>query len=618
MKKWLRRLGLFVLGLWGFYLLAVNLYINTSLAPRTINRKPEKFQIHWSWGWSLWPGITYLNNIETQGQSKKIQWYAHLDSVITTYQIVPLFDRVVDLHWVRAKGIDYRQRRRVQPGEEPGRDTRTDPPIPGFTNPPDPDPQKLYPKKPHKAPWTILADRILCDVDQIWIESLRIAGEAHIDASMSLKVRGPLAFPNVKFKSASTDQWIGDELTFEDLKMDLDLRVNPFVPKQHKGPDIMQFISGQIGLSTGSASFQFLEHYFRKVPWISFDGRGPLMMAWEIENGILQPGSTFEIDRKEAEIHFLDRTLTGTGYVKGEVVVENGTPTSRLQVLMDKFQITERGKSKPYITGDDFSIVARSTGLDFQSPFEDLEVTLDLAESEIHDLSFYNLYIPEKTPFSITSGVGRIRYHFEGSHEERSLHGEIELDIDDLVAEFEGTPLMGDIKISTKLRDGQPRERRFDISGTRIDLKSNTFDWEGTISFPKSKMRLNSPMEIDAEIDVEMHDTRPIVALFDAKHNVPRWVQRLMTIQNVSGGAAFKVAEDLVEVKDLEITGNHLRALADLSISEGTRDGVMYIRFRGFSLGIELTKGEKDLKFIRPLRWFNERRAERRSEAPAE
>ncbi len=618
LRRWLRCLGFLALGLWGFYLLVVNLYLNTSLAPWTINRKPEKFQIHWSWGWSLWPGITYLNSIETRGQSRKIQWYAHLDSVITTYKIVPLFGRVVDLHWVNAKGIDYRQRRRVQPGVDPGRDILMDPPIPGFTNPPDPDPQKIYPKKPRRAPWTILANRTQCDIKQIWIEGYRIAGEAQVDTSMSLEVRGPLAFPEVKFKFTSADLWIGDELAFEDLKMDLDLQVDPFVPKKNKGPKMMQFISGRIRIDSGSAGFQFLEQYFHQIPWLHFNGRGPLMMAWEIENGVLQPGSTFEIDRKEAEIHFLDRTLTGTGYVKGEVVVENGTPTSRLQVFMGEFRIAERGKPKHYITGDDFSIIARSTGLDFQSPFEDLEVTLDLAESEIHDLSFYNRYIPEKTPFSITSGVGRISYHFEGSHEERSLRGEIELDVDDLVAEFEGTPIVGDIKISAKLRDGQPLERRFDISGTRIDLKSSEFDWEGVISFPKSRMRLDSPMEIDAEINVEMRDTRPIVALFDAHHHVPHWVERLMTIEDINGSATLKVGEHAVEVTDMEITGKHLRALADLSLTDNTREGILYIRFRGFSLGIEMTKGKKDLKFIRPLRWFNERRAERLGAALAD
>jgi hypothetical protein len=308
---------------------------------------------------------------------------------------------------------------------------------------------------------------------------------------------------------------------------------------------------------------------------------------------------------------FLDRKLTGSGYARGEVVLVKGVPKSRLEFLMDEFQVAEIGASKPYIIGDDFRIESTSTSLGLQDPFTDLHIKLDLAEADIPDLSFYNTYIPEKTPFSITSGVGRISYHFEGSHEEHSLRGEIELDIDDLVAEFEGTPIMGDMKISTKLRDGQPRERRFDISGTRVDLKSNKFDWEGAITFPRSKMRFNSPMEVDAEIGVEMQDTKPLVALFDAQHNVPRWVERLMTIQDVSGGAALKVGDEVVEVTDMEITGKHLRALADLSLSENSREGILYMRFRGFSLGIELTKGKKDLKFIRPLRWFEERRAER-------
>jgi hypothetical protein len=282
-KKWLRRLGFIALGVWGFYLLAVNLYLNTPLAPLTINRKPEKFQIQWGWGWSLWPGITYLNDIETKGQSRKVQWYAHLDSVMTTYRIAPLFERVVDLRWVRAKGIDYRQRRRVQAGVDPGRDASMDPPIPGFSNPPDPDPQKLYPKKPKKAPWTVLADRIVCDLEQLWIEGYRVEAGWKVDTRMNLVVRGRLEFPGVKLTSDAGKMWVGDEVMFEGFEIDVDARVEPFVPKGKKGPEIMRHISGRFGIDSSAASFRFLEPYFRKAPWLHFNGRGPLKMVLDLD-----------------------------------------------------------------------------------------------------------------------------------------------------------------------------------------------------------------------------------------------------------------------------------------------------------------------------------------------
>jgi hypothetical protein len=67
-------------------------------------------------------------------------------------------------------------------------------------------------------------------------------------------------------------------------------------------------------------------------------------------------------------------------------------------------------------------------------------------------------------------------------------------------------------------------------------------------------------------------------------------------------------------VKDLDVTGKGLHALADLVLGKGSREGILYLRFHGLSLGVELKKGGRDLKVIRPLNWFQQQRDRRRPE----
>ena len=150
LPKWLFGAFLAFVALELLYLLAANIALNTGLVSRIVNRKPEKYQVHWDWAWSPWPGRTYLGGIETKGQTKKFQWYAGADSVSTTYRILPLFEKTVHLTGVQVKGVDYRQRRRLQPGQAPDPADAEDPPIPGYSNPPDPPPESLYPKKTPK------------------------------------------------------------------------------------------------------------------------------------------------------------------------------------------------------------------------------------------------------------------------------------------------------------------------------------------------------------------------------------------------------------------------------------------------------------------------------------
>lgn len=58
------------------YLLLGNLFLNTPLGEATVNRKPERFQMHWSHGLTLWPGQLALWNVELRGHVRQVAWEA--------------------------------------------------------------------------------------------------------------------------------------------------------------------------------------------------------------------------------------------------------------------------------------------------------------------------------------------------------------------------------------------------------------------------------------------------------------------------------------------------------------------------------------------------------------
>ncbi|HET8947014.1 MAG TPA: hypothetical protein VFQ07_08520, partial [Candidatus Polarisedimenticolia bacterium] len=66
-------------------------------------------------------------------------------------------------------------------------------------------------------------------------------------------------------------------------------------------------------------------------------------------------------------------------------------------------------------------------------------------------------------------------------------------------------------------------------------------------------------------------------------------------------------------VRDMEMKGKGLHALADMKFDGKSTDGLLYVRLHGFSLGIEKTAAGRDLKIVRPLAWFEKRRAARRA-----
>jgi hypothetical protein len=73
-RTWLKRILLALLLLTGLYLLAVNLFLNSPLATRAFNRRPHKFQIHWTSAWTVWPGLIHARGLKVEGWRPNVAW----------------------------------------------------------------------------------------------------------------------------------------------------------------------------------------------------------------------------------------------------------------------------------------------------------------------------------------------------------------------------------------------------------------------------------------------------------------------------------------------------------------------------------------------------------------
>ena len=411
----------------------------------------------------------------------------------------------------------------------------------------------------------------------------------------------------------SGDLRAGDETIVAALRLDAHATLHPFVPRQARGLAFFRNLSGKFVLASDDASLAFLEPYFQKAPWLHFNSRAGGRIELLIDHGRLLPASRLEASNDAVDIDFLDRHLTGQGVITGTVVETDGGPQSRVTVVMKRFQVAPLGSDKPFARGQGASLLGTSDTPDLSRPFTTVHVVLDLPEAQILDLSFYNSMIPPASGFRLVSGTGTLSYHLEGSHEERSLHGTIDLAVKEGAATFKNLKLGGSFRLRTRLRQASPRDLLFDISGTRLDLRTHSPAWSAAFTFPRSEMRFTEPMTIGAAIRFSMQDTRPLVALFDAFKDVPDWLDKFMIIRDIDGRGTIDVRQEKVTVKDLEVTGQGLRALADLSLGEAAKEGILYVRFHGFSLGIELGPGGRDLKLFRPLRWFQAQRSLRAS-----
>jgi hypothetical protein len=457
----------------------------------------------------------------------------------------------------------------------------------------------------------VVADRIQCDIDQLWFDRFRFAGRMHLETPMSLIVHGPMEFSRIRLTMSKGDLLAGKDTIFADLALDVDARIHPFVPGQAKRLGFFRSLSGRFDLRSPSASLFFLDAYFHSTPWVHFNKRAAGRITFVMDHGRLQPGTSLEIVNDHADMQIIDRRIIGKSEIRGRVDRVDGEPQSTLTATMREFEVVPLDSDEPFAQGRDATLQAISRTPDFCNPFTDVRMVFDMPEGHLLDVTHYNRMIPPGSAFRLVSGTGTLRYHLEGSRAERGLHGEIDMAIKDGAATFKNAGIRGNLGVHALLRQASAKDKYFDISGTRLDLSIDEPRWSAVIRLPQAKMSFAEPIASDATIRLSMQDTRPIVVLYDALKGIPDWIQHMMTIENIRGGALLHAEGGQVYVNDLDITGEKLHALGELTMGNKGRDGLLYIHFHGFSLGIRMYEGGRDLKIIRPLHWFKTERAAR-------
>lgn len=123
-RPWIRRIGLGLLIVYAAYVLLGNVFLNTPLGPWVANRKPEKFEIHWGPGLTLWPGRVTVWDVDMKGQVARTKWAVQAGKAKGSVDILPLLHKEVRVPDVEAfdvsGGADLLQVRKPPPQPRPG------------------------------------------------------------------------------------------------------------------------------------------------------------------------------------------------------------------------------------------------------------------------------------------------------------------------------------------------------------------------------------------------------------------------------------------------------------------------------------------------------------------
>jgi hypothetical protein len=616
-------LGLAIL--WPLYLVAGNVWLRQGGLETMLNRRPERLSIHWDSAWTVWPGVVHVRGFEMRNQTRTFQWWLAVDRGTVDVDLWNLQDRELLLGPLQGSGAAFRLRRRLDapPRARPSR-PELYPPIPGLANPPDPKPEEIYPPRPRRRePWHVRITGInLDDVREVWIEEVRFAGSARLAGGFDVRARQRVEVKPSRVEILAGTLALGAGAKARPILVDargrIDGRIDPYSPRELRGWKVLQSTSGRAALEGQVRSLAFLDVLFRETRWVDLRFAGGRTTAdFRLRRGRILPGSRLEARPDRVTVAFLDYRAQGDGTVRWWVEKTEGEPEGRASLDLDRFQIQREAYGRPHVRGRGLQVEAASREPRIGGLFQPKWVTIEMPGAEVPDLRFYNAYLPERSGLALTGGSGRMSARFRAAAPEWMGSGELRLAARGLGARFQEKRLRGNLEMRTLLRRADLRDKRFDISGSKVDLTDVVSlgaapageapeRWWARVHLDQAVLAPGSPVFLRARMESTLSDPRPLFSLVApaGRGKALRWVDDLLDIQGVGAVADLTVGRNLFKVDRLAASGGNARVEGRFRVADGRPQGILYASLGRLDVGMELADGKRDWKILRPRKWF--------------
>ena len=484
------------------------------------------------------------------------------------------------------------------------------------------------PSQPPEKKWAIQLDdvtveeaRELAIGDQRLVDAGRVTGDLTVDPKTGDVVR------NALLEVEGARFFVGEDEVMSSLKGQIGLTVDQFLPRENPGQEALEFLSGNAQLVGTLTSLAFVGSYFESTPWVQFaGGSGPVDIDLKLTRGEVEVGSRMHVTAEGIQGRLFSYLVSGNGTVDVDAIagVEGaegaaGQDTlTKVLVAFDDFTIQQDGAKTPHLEGE--GLVVTATGpTELDRPPSSLDVVVDLPESKIPDLRVYSQYLPTGAGIAIEGGTGKAKAHLEVGAVDRIGHGTIDLVTNDARVKVDDVLLKGDFGLHAKVPTADFDKRRYEIGGTRFTLadvdvtgtekaKNESREWWGKLEVPRGYVTTVEVADVflDATLVLHCRDSIPFIAVLASQKPIPGWARGMLATDDVQGKARIQIGDDLVRVKDLEVTGGSTEVKLEATKRKGQDiDGIAFASYRSLSIGVRMHDSKQEIQIKSPRKWYD-------------
>ena len=368
-------------------------------------------------------------------------------------------------------------------------------------------------------------------------------------------------------------------------------------------------ISGQV------SNLEWINVLFVNPYDMAIDGSGDLAANLHIRDGKAAKDSLLKVQGEALHVNVLDYVVAGDGDMELKLEKGGDQPDLLLDIdLMDGL-FRRRNEDEAFVKDVVLKLRARVRDLrldDEERKLDDLY--LQIPSANVTDMSIYNQYLPDKSPLRLLGGEADLTSYIHLQPD--SAAGYVKLNTRDLRSRLNEQELSGDLAVDIKLSNGRPENLEFDISQSTVLLKdirvtgaSSSYEqegWSAGFVLEKGRTVWEKPVVVEASGVLDIKDSRPFVAIFSNEKSVHKWLEKLLTVEDIRGRADMTLANNRLVVPYAFVSSDNVDAGVKGELDADRSDGVFYIRFRKFDAVMKTQNGERNIDVIGAKKTFSD------------
>jgi len=356
---------------------------------------------------------------------------------------------------------------------------------------------------------------------------------------------------------------------------------------------------------------------------MTIDGTGELTADIKIDNGFPARDSMVRILPKHLDVRVLDYEVNGDGLISMQVLKGGKHPDLDLKVEITDALFKRQDEEDAYVRDVTMKLQAQALKMNTDQAGNNVDVLrLQIPAARITDMSVYNNYLPANSPLQLLQGRADLKADIK--LERDAADGFVKLTTQKLRSRLDEQELSGEFEADITIQDGSPENMDFDISGSTITLDKikvvgpeNNYegkDWRARFVLEKGRVIWRKPVFVHAEAAVEVKDSRPFVAMFSNHKGEHKWIEKMLTIENIQGNAEMTVEKEQIIIPHAFTSSDKIDAGAKGIINAESAEGIFYARFRKLDAVLKIRDGKRNIDIIGARKKFNEYSTDKKEE----